>query len=287
MMTPLPQIERLGLIAGEGRLPVQVARTASDAGIPVVTFSVGLNNRKELKKICQGHLHKIAPGLLNRNLALLKDEAITHVVFAGKVNKWILFRNPRLDERAIEALKMYKRKNDDQVMQWIIDQLHAEGIEVVSQTDYLQKHFVPAGLLTKTRPLSEDDQADIRYGFEIAKEMGRLDVGQTIVLKSGMLLAVEAIEGTDECLKRAAQWSRKKGGVVVKVAKPEQDNRFDVPTVGLRTLKVMKRGGLHVLATEADRTLFLEPEEMVDYAERHGIIMVSVSDGALQENIWR
>jgi DUF1009 family protein len=268
---------RIGLIAGEGELPVQVAQNAARQGLTVAAFSIGLNNRKALKRHCAGGVFPIVPGLVSQTLHLLKREGIRHLVFAGKVNKWILLCNPRMDERAWSVYKAHRRKNDDKVMQVIIEELAKEGITVLSQTDYLQNLFLPAGLLTPSRPPSLEEEEDIRYGFEMAKEMGRLDIGQTIVVRSGMVLAVEAIEGTDECLKRGGRWSKKGGGVVVKVAKPDQDNRFDVPTVGLRTLKVMKRCGLRVLATEANQTLFLEPDEMVAYATRHGLTITSVS----------
>lgn len=269
-------IGRIGLIAGEGKLPVHVARNASEQGIDVVSFTFGWDNRSDLKQLCQGRIHPIVPGLLNRTLTLLKQESIQHVVFAGKVNKWILFKNPSLDERAINLLKAHKRKNDDKFMEVIIEELAKEGITVLSQSEYLKNLFLPAGQITDTKALTEEDQEDIRYGFEIAKGMGGLDIGQTIVIRNGMILAVEAIEGTDECIRRAGKWARKKGGVVVKVAKPAQDHRFDVPTVGLRTLRVMKQQGLHMLATEANRTLFLDPEEMAAYANKHGIIITSV-----------
>jgi DUF1009 family protein len=274
--TESQSVKRIGLIAGEGKLPVHVARNAAEQGIDVVAFTIGWDNRHDLKQLCRGRIHSIVPGLLNRTLTLLKQESIQHLVFAGKVNKWILFRNPSLDERALRLLKAHKRKNDDKFMQVIIEELAKEGISVLSQSAYLKNLFLPAGILTDAPSLSEEDQEDIRYGFEIAKGMGGLDIGQTIVIRQGMILAVEAIEGTDECLRRAGKWARKKGGVVVKVAKPEQDHRFDVPTVGLRTPRVMKKCGLHLLATEANRTLFLEPEEMVRFANRHGITITSV-----------
>lgn len=267
-------VKKIGLIAGEGSLPLHVVRDAQARGIEVVAFNMFSGNRAELKKLCGGAAHKITPGLLRQNLALLQQNGITDIVFAGKVNKWLLFRDPRLDEMAIGFLRQATRLNDDSIMLWIIRQLEEQGLRIHPQTAFLQSLFRAPGVLADYQP-TERDLQDIEYGFEIAKEMGRLDVGQSIVVKNGMLLSVEAIEGTDECLKRAGQWARKKGGVVIKVAKPDQDQRFDVPTVGLRTLKTMKRAGLHLLATEANETLFLEPEEMIAFANRHGIGIVS------------
>ena len=271
----LPPIQRLGLIAGEGSLPLHVARNARSRGITVVPFLLG-RETGPLRELCDHTGHRIAPGLMRQSMDLLVQEQITHLVFAGKVNKWILLRNPRLDDLAADALKTLVRLNDDAVMLWIVDQLEQRGIQVVPQSDFLENLFLPENVMTARAP-SEDDWRDARYGFEIAREIGRLDIGQSIVAHAGMILAVEAIEGTDECLRRAGKLAAKKGGVVVKVAKPSQDQRFDIPTVGLRTLKTMHRVGLHMLATEANHTLYLEAPEMIAYADRHNMIMVSMT----------
>lgn len=272
-------VSRIGLIAGEGLLPVQVAENATRQGIEVVPFVVGgslvNSNHSTLKTICKQTPQKIVPGLVNQALDMLKAAKIQHLVFAGKVNKWILLRDPRIDTRALEAMKAASRLGDDDVMRRISDELALEGITVLNQTRFLDNLFLPEGTITQNHP---DDRQwkDIAYGFEMAKEMGRLDIGQTVVVNHGMMIAVEAIEGTDECLKRGGKLAGKKGGVVVKVAKPDQDQRFDVPTVGLRTLKTMKQSGLTVLATEAGQTLFLEPEEMATYANHHGMVITCV-----------
>jgi UDP-2,3-diacylglucosamine hydrolase len=272
----LAKVTRIGLVAGEGGLPVHVAKNARIQGIEVVPFVVG-RERRELREICRHKGHKIVPGLLRRTLELMQQERISHVVFAGKVDKWVILKDPRLDDLAVEAIKRLSRLNDDSVMLWIIGQLEERGIHILPQADFLRNLFLPPRLLSQKTP-DENDIRDIHYGFEVAKEMGRLDIGQTIVVRSGMILAVEAIEGTDQCLKRAGQLCGRKGGVVVKVAKPNQDQRFDIPTVGLRTLKTMRKAGLHMLVTEAEQTLYLEPEEMAAYADRHNLIILSTAD---------
>lgn len=277
----LAKVSRIGLVAGEGQLPVHVAKHAGILGIDVVPFVVG-NDTGRFREVCRHKGHRIVPGLLRRTLDLLVQERISHVVFAGKVDKWVLLRDPRLDDLALEAIKRLARLNDDSVMLWIIGQLEDRGIQILPQADFLRDLFLPQCLLTQTAP-DEDDMRDIGYGFEIAKEMGRLDIGQTIVVRSGMILAVEAIEGTDQCLKRAGKVSGRKGGVVVKVAKPNQDQRFDIPTVGLRTLKTMRKAGLHVLVTEADQTLYLEPEAMAAYADRHKMVILSTAQPGLAD----
>ena len=279
------EISKIGLIAGEGQLPVYVAENAIKKGIQVVPFSVARNNRKTLKNLCDGLIHCFdEPGLLDKNLATLRSEGIENLVFAGKVDKWILLRNPRLDKRAIDALAEVSKLSDDGLMLYLINGLKEEGFRVLSQTDFLQNLLLPSQNLSKTEP-SQQQWQSIAYGFEMAKEMGRLDVGQTIVVKDRMIIAVEAIEGTDKCLERAGKLIKGGGGVVVKVAKPDQDQRFDVPTVGVRTLKTMKKAGLNCLVTEADETLFLEPELMTQYADKHGMCIVSLSQSEIQQKV--
>lgn len=275
--TTLPSITRIGLVAGEGKLPVQVAKNARNQGIEVIPFMVNRYNVRELRNICSHQGHRITPGLVRKNFELFQQEGISHIVFAGKVDKWILLKDPRVDDIAVEAMKRFSRLNDDAVMLWIIEQLELRGIHILPQSAFLQELFLGERLLTNRRP-DEQDMRDVRYGFEMAKEMGRLDVGQSIVVRSGMIIAVEAIEGTDECLKRAGKLSGKKGGVVVKVAKPGQDQRFDIPTVGLRTLKTMRKAGLHMLVTEANQTLYLEPDEMAAFADKHNMIILSTAN---------
>lgn len=279
LLSDLTQVKRIALVSGEGQLPLHVARDARQRGIEVVPFmaTVSTGDARKLRDICKHKGHKIVPGLVRRTFELFVQEGISHVVFAGKVNKWILLRDPRIDDIAVEAIRRMARLNDDAVMLWIVEQLQERGLQVLAQSCFLQRFLLPESLLTERAP-TEQDMRDVHYGFEIAKEMGRLDIGQTIVVRSGMILAVEAIEGTDECLKRAGKLSGKKGGVVVKVAKPEQDQRFDIPTVGLRTLKVMRRAGLHMLMTEANRTLYIEPEEMRRFADRHNMIILSADN---------
>ncbi|WP_373533290.1 LpxI family protein [Vampirovibrio sp.] len=278
------QVTRIGLIAGEGLLPLHVAKNARIQGIEVVPFIVGKDNPK-LRELCRLKGHRIIPGLVGRTLDLMLQERITHLVFAGKVDKWLLLKDPRIDAIAVEALRQFARLNDDAIMLWIIGQLEQRGIRILPQADFLRELFLPEKLLSARAPNAEELR-DARYGFEMAKEMGRLDIGQSIVAHSGMILAVEAIEGTDECLKRAGKVSGRKGGVVVKVAKPDQDQRFDIPTVGLRTLKTMHRAGLHMLVTEANQTLYLEPEEMTHFANRHKMIVVSTQDPAVSGRIY-
>jgi UDP-2,3-diacylglucosamine hydrolase len=275
----LPRVHKIGLIAGSGQLPVHVALNAKRHGIAVIPFMIG-RDHQELKQVCQEKGHDIVPGLLGRTLALLQQESITHLVFAGKVNKWILLRDPRVDAMAVNALKQVVRLNDDAVMLWLIEQLQAVGIEVLPQNVFLKDLFLEECVLTSHQPTAEQLR-DAAYGFDMAKEMGRLDIGQSIVVHSGMIIAVEAIEGTDDCIQRAGKLTGKKGGLLVKVAKPNQDQRFDIPTVGLNTLKSMHKAGLSALVTEAGQTLYLDPKEMTAFANRHRMLILSTRSSCL------
>ncbi len=273
-LTPPHKGAALCLLAGLGHLPLSVVQQAKAWGWRVVVFCIHSDNHRALKKIAD-EVVDISPGLLEKNFSMAKELGLTHGVMAGKVNKWQLFCNPRLDKRALDTLNTLRSRSDDNMMLTVINLIEVEGFKILPQTAFLQAHFLPAGQLAGP-PINDVLQHDIHYGCHLAKTMAGVDVGQTVVVHNGMVLAVEAIEGTDKCLKRAGDWAKKKGGVVVKVAKPNQDPRFDVPTVGLKTLEVMKKAGLTTLVTEASQTFFLEPEAMKAYAHKHGMTITSV-----------
>jgi UDP-2,3-diacylglucosamine hydrolase len=271
------EIDHLLLVAGEGDLPCVVAKDAVSRGIQTTAFCLHPGNKRTLETITGQKAHSITPGLMQQNLDLAHQLGVTDLVFAGKVNKWLLLKNPRLDALAVNSLRQLWPRNDDAVMVKLIELIANHGLTVWPQSLFLSALRLKAGQLSRLAP-SDTQWQDIHFGFELAKQMGRLDVGQTVVVQHGMALAIEAIEGTDQCLLRAGKWSRKgTGAVVVKVAKPEQDERFDMPTVGLRTLKRMKQAGLSVLATEALQTLYLEIAPMQRFADRHGLVLVSVA----------
>lgn len=272
-----PGGSRLCLIAGEGELPVRVAQNALAKDWALWVYTMDKGNLADFKRLLPtNQVRFIRPGLLEQNFKQLHEDNITHVVFAGKVNKWILFRSPVIDQRALALWKQTKEFNDDSIMLTLIRECEEEGgVTVCRQTDFLQDYFWAPGVYSQRQP-TEEEQRDIAFGMGLAKEMGRLDVGQTVVVLSGMVLAVETIEGTDQAILRSGQWSGKKGGVVAKVEKPNQDLRFDVPTVGPRTLKAMKKSGLKVLAIEAGKTLVLQQQAMIDLANRWQMTLVAV-----------
>ena len=157
----------------------------------------------------------------------------------------------------------------------IVEQMEEIGITILDQTIFIKNLMVQKGLLTK-KELTESQKQDIEYGFNIAKQMGGLDIGQSVVMKDRMILAIEAIEGTDRCIKRGGKLAKGKNAVVVKVSKPAQDKRFDIPAVGLRTVKTMKKYGANVLALESGETIIADQEQMVKYANKHNITIVAI-----------
>ncbi len=262
-----------GLIAGDGELPIRFAQEAKKSGFDVVAISLSSDNRSELKKLCKA-VYAFGPGEIMKIREALKKENIKQITFLGKVHKGMLLRNPKLDSLAIEILKNNLKLNDDAIMQAAVAELEKVGIEVLDQTLFIKQLMVPKGVLTKNRP-TEDQIRDVEYGYEVAKQIGDIDVGQSVVVKNKMVLAIEAIEGTDKAIERGGKLG-KKGAVVVKVSKPAQDKRFDIPTVGLCTLKMMKKVKASVLAIESGETIIVQQEEMVKFAEKNNIVIIAI-----------
>lgn len=261
------------LIAGDGKLPVKMAQYAKDNGFEVVCISLSGDNCRELKKYC-AKVYSCSPGEVNKISDILVKEGIKQLTFLGKVHKGLILKRPKFDKRAIELLKTVKRLNDDQVMLLIVQELEKLGITVLDQTIFIKNCMIPSGVLGSVKP-SQEQKDDVEYGFSMAKEIGRLDIGQSVVIKDKMVMAVEAIEGTDRCIRRGAKIA-KKGACIVKVSKPSQDKRFDIPAVGLKTLKVMKKYRAKLLAVEANETIIVDQEKVVKYADKHGIVIMAV-----------
>ena len=201
---------------------------------------------------------------------------------AGKFHKHLIFRPWRWlqfmpDWRMVRFFFFRKRRanNDDSLSLGLIAEFNAHGLECVSPLDLVPELLVREGVLTRRRPTAAEDR-DVAVGWALAREMGRLDVGQSVMIRERAVLAVEAIEGTDRAIERAGELCGGAGFVVVKVAKPEQDRRFDVPTVGTQTIETMRRAGARVLAIEAGSTILLDEAETVALADRYGIAITSV-----------
>ncbi len=263
-----------GLLAGDGTLPVKMAQYAKENGFEVICISFSKDNLSQLKKYCS-KVYSCHPGEINRIEKILKDEEIKQATFLGKVNKSVLLQLYKFDSRAIEILKTIKRLNDDEVMLVIVNEFEKAGITVLDQTIFIKNLMIPAGVLGKHKPTKEQME-DVNYGFWLAKEMGKVDVGQSVVIKDKMAMAVEAIEGTDKCIIRGSKLA-KRGAAVVKVSKPKQDKRFDIPTVGLKTLRTMKKYKANLLAVEANETIIVDQEKVIKYADANKIVLMAVS----------
>jgi len=262
------------LVAGDGLLPVNMAKSAKQNGFEVICISLSSDNVKELKKYCS-KVVSYGPGQVEAIKSFLKEEQIKQLTFIGKVSKTILIKRPYLDKTALKLLKSMKKLNDDAIMLKIVEQMEEIGITILDQTIFIKNLMVQKGVLTKNAP-SEAQKEDIDYGFKIAKQMGGLDIGQSVVMKDRMILAIEAIEGTDRCIKRGGKLAKGKNAVVVKVSKPAQDKRFDIPAVGLRTVKTMKKYGANVLALESGETIIADQEKMVKFANKNNMVIVAL-----------
>ncbi|MCE5286589.1 MAG: UDP-2,3-diacylglucosamine diphosphatase LpxI [Pelosinus sp.] len=262
-------MKRIGLLAGVGRLPVEFARAAKGMGITVIAIQLLPEVDKELQAVA-AKSYEISVGQLDKIITTLKAENVTKVTMLGKVTKELMFSGKvQMDLRLQKLLAGLTDHSDDAIMLAFVKELMQEEIGILDQTALIQSLMPPVGVLTN-RSLTPQEKIDAEYGFSIAKHMGGLDIGQTVVVKAHAVMAVEAIEGTDACIKRGGLLGR--GGVLVaKVAKPEQDMRFDVPSVGLSTIEAMIEAGAAALVMEANKTLLIDKDKVIQLADAHNI----------------
>ena len=266
---------KVGLIAGIGNLPVEFMRAAQHEGYEVVVISVVTDGAPELQAEADAY-YQISVFKSDTVIKTFLKEGVTDVTMLGKVTKEHLYKKITTipDMRTIKLLNRLRNRKDDTIMLAIVEELEKEGLAVADQTKYMRPLMPPVGVMTMRKP-TEVEQLDIEFGFTLAKQMGALDIGQTVVVKEQAAMAIEAIEGTDECIKRGGALGRE-GAVVVKTAKPNQDVRFDVPAVGMKTLESMITGNCKVLAMEAKRTIFVEQEAVLQKANELGIVICAV-----------
>ena len=262
----------IGLIAGTGELPKAVASEAREKGFHVVAVGLEPLADRSLSSYVD-EMKWVNVGKLGRIIETLKRAGVTKAVMAGKVPKSLLYKGDITpDLRAVKLLFTLKDRSDDSILLAITKELEKDGITLLNTTDFCRDMLTPEGVLTE-EDLTDDEWKDIRFGWRIAREMGRLDIGQTVVIKGQAVMAVEAIEGTDEAIKRGGFYAGG-GAVVVKVSKPSQDMRFDVPAVGLGTIRAMAAAGARVLALEPEKSILLQKERLLQEAGEAGISVV-------------
>ena len=274
----------LGLIAGSGPLPFEVAEAASELGLGVAIAAIERNTDPAIESRARGAFGWFAAGELERVIRFFRDAAASEVILAGAVTKRELLQDPaslRPDARAIALLRRLPALGDDALLRAIADELESEGLPVVDSTKYLGDRLVREGLLVGG-PLSAEQEQDLALGLAVAKSLGSHDVGQGVVVRAGAVVAVEAAEGTDAMVRRAAELAGP-GSVVIKVAKPGQDLRFDVPVIGPGTVALAKEAGVAAIGLEAARTLVLERERTLALLADASITLVGLpSDSTVQ-----
>ncbi len=276
--------EPLGVLAGWGDYPRVVAQALRQRGHPVVVLALKDHADPRLAQVADAFCW-IGLGSFGRAVRVFRTQGVRRAVLLGKLRKTEFFRpgvwwQHRPDWKFLWhfgplLFSRTKNRKDDTLLQALVDAFARQGVQIVPPTDLLPELLAPPGLWTQRAPTPYERQ-DILFGWQLAREMGRLDVGQTVVVKARAVLAVEAIEGTDACIARAGQLCPSGRFTVVKVAKPQQDMRFDVPTIGRNTIDQLVRSGASCLAIEAGKTVFLDREYVVREADRHGIAVVSL-----------
>jgi UDP-2,3-diacylglucosamine hydrolase len=264
---------RYGLIAGNGKFPFLVLEGARRAGESLSVAAIREETDPEIERIAERVIW-IGIGQLGKMIRFFKREGVEQAIMAGQVKHVQIFSGALPDVRMLKMLLRLPRRNTDALIGAVADELASEGIELIDSTYFLQDHLPQAGVLTRRAP-NERERGDIEYGLEVAREIARLDLGQTIVVRSRACVAIEAMEGTDATVRRAGELARGRL-TVVKVAKPDQDMRFDVPVVGVPTIQTMIEAGATCLSITAGKTLIFDKDEMLRLANEMRISVLAV-----------
>src|SRR5581483_2614418 len=261
---------KYGLIAGNGRFPFLVLDGARRRGGEMVVAAIKEETEPEIERQA-ARVEWVGVGQLGKLIRFFKGESVTHAIMAGQVKHHQIFRlNALPDLRMVRMLARLTTKNTDSLIGAVADELAREGITLVDSTTFLEESLAQAGVMTRRAP-NKTERADIEFGLKIAHEIARLDLGQTIAVKDGAVVAIEAMEGTDAVITRAGQITRGRPFVVVKVAKPDQDMRFDVPVIGVPTVETMQQAGATALHVKPKKTLLFDKDELIQRADALGI----------------
>lgn len=272
---------RIGLIAGEGNFPITLAQAAHSEGVEIVVFGIQGYASDALRPYAS-QFYMLRLTEVSRLIELSHRHEVKHLVMAGRIPHGILLlKQISMDARLLKILATLPNKKADSLLKRAVDELEREGLKVIDSTMFLKSCMPEAGLLTPRCRPTEEVLKDIEFGYPLAKEMGRLDIGQTIAVKNQVVIAVEALEGTDNLIKRSYDLAGE-GVVFVKVSKPRQDMRFDVPVVGITTIRNLAQVQAAALCVTANRSLFFDRKEAVDLAEKHRIAIVArLDDGSV------
>lgn len=262
---------KYGLIAGNGQFPFLVAEGARKAGASLAVVAINEETDRRIDSVAE-KVAWVGIGQLGKMISFFKNEGVSKAMMAGQVKHVQIFSGSLPDMRMLKMLWNLPRRNTDSLIGGVAAELAREGIELIDSTYFIQDHLAPLGTLTKRKP-NENELANIDYGLNIAAEIARIDLGQTIVVRARACVAIEAMEGTDATILRAGELAKGKL-TVVKVAKPDQDMRFDVPVVGVPTIETMIRAGATCLSVTAGKTLIFDREEMLRMADKNGICVV-------------
>ena len=265
--------ERIGLIAGNGRFPIIFAQNAKRLGYSVSAVAHIGETAAELEEHVE-RIHWIKIGQFNKLIRVLKEDGVRQAVMLGGIKKTHVFTTVLPDFRALSVASRLRQLKDDAILREVAAELESEGIHIRESTFGLRGILVEEGPVTRRSP-SPKEWEDLRYGWEVAREIGRLDIGQCVIVKDRVLVAVEAVEGTDEAIRRGGALAGD-ATVVVKRSKPQQDLRFDLPAVGPATIETMVAVKASALAVEAGRSVMLDREAMLANAERAGITIVGL-----------
>ena len=264
--------DTLGIIAGNGVYPRLLADAARRAGVKRVVAAAFTDETDQRLTANVDEIHWMRVGQLGKLISCFRDAGISNAIMAGQIAPKNLFEL-RPDWKILLLLARLKRRNAESIFAAIGDELGRAGITLLPATSFLEDCLAPSGLIAG-RKLSRREEEDVTFGFEIAREISRLDIGQTVLVKNGTVLAVEGFEGTNETIKRGGALGGK-NAIMVKVAKPNQDMRFDVPVIGVATIGVAIQAQLRAIAIEAGRTLLLEKEAVIESASRANISIVA------------
>jgi len=267
--------EKIGIIAGGGQFPLLFARAAKKAGRSVVVIAHRGETTADIAAVADS-LYWIKLGQLGKIITLLHKEQVKETVLAGTITKTRIFRDVFPDIKALTLWKKITTHQDDALLRAVAETLEEAGITVRASTIYLNELLFPRGVLTQKKP-DREQLADITFGWRTARAIGEQDIGQTVVVRHQTVLAVEAIEGTDAAIKRGGALGNQ-DAVVVKVKKPQQDIRFDLPAIGPTTIASMREVGAKVLAVEAGQSLLFDPDQTVRAADKAGIVMVGIAE---------